>query len=113
MTPEQPSVGEQIIRALVGFPKYAVAYVLGFYLILTDVDMTTLAIIGVLVGILTSPLWGVVAALTLWLLFRTLSGVVNPLAQATLHQGLRIDDSLQRLAAAYLARNEHEEPSQG
>lgn len=54
-------------------PRYLLAFTLGFVVaFLSDMDVTALTIVGVLLGILIAPLWGVVVFLSAWILLRAL-----------------------------------------
>lgn len=78
----EPSLGRQIALALVGFPKYAVEWVLGFYIVLTNTELTALAVLSVLVGFETDWKLGVIVFLAAWLTLRTLNNLMVPLASA-------------------------------
>lgn len=56
------SLSDQLVRALVGFPKYLIEFVGGLIVaILTDLDLTILTIFAVAVGFLVHGIWLAVA----------------------------------------------------
>lgn len=95
---EEQSLGEELIRALVGFPKYAIQWVGGLVVaVLTDLHMTAITVTAVLLGVaIGSVIWGV----TGFFLIYSLSRVVGNLANSV---GFGLQDVASKLyTAAYL-----------
>jgi hypothetical protein len=71
----EQSQGEQLVRAIVNFPKYFAGFLLGFFVIvLVELDMTALLLAAVALGFaVDSVFWGVFFFLVAWVLLRTLS----------------------------------------
>lgn len=82
------SLGEQLVRAIIHFPKYLIEFVGGFILsILTDLDLTILTLFGVAVGFLTQSVWwALVLFFGLYVTLRAVGGIsdaIRDLASAT------------------------------
>lgn len=87
MTPPV-SLGEQLVRATLGFPKYIIEFIGGLiFSILTDLDITILTISAVAAGFAVgSILWAVAGFFGLYVALRTLGGIsdaIHDLASAT------------------------------
>lgn len=92
MSPQEPpSLGENIIRAIAGFPKYAVEWLLGFYIVLTNTELTGLAVLSVLVGFESGWETGVIVFLAAWLALRNINNFVLPIAQG-IHRRAQIEE---------------------
>ncbi len=96
MSEQQPTMWEDLVRSIVGLPKYVLGWTGGLVIaILSDLHMTTLAVTGVVAGFaLDSWLWGVVAFFALYSLSRVVSTLANAIgfgaqgiAQATARAG--------------------------
>lgn len=73
MTPVEPSLAENLVKALVGFPKYIVEWFVGLLIVtLNDLHITTLAVTGVAVGFASgSVLIGIAAFFVAYTASRT------------------------------------------
>lgn len=92
--PKQPSLAENFVLAVVGFPKFAIEWVVGLLIaIMTDLHIAALAVTGVLVGLAVgSVLVGLAAFFVAYSFSRIISYVANAigtgfgrLADATFH----------------------------
>lgn len=85
--PDEPSLVQQIAKAIEGSPSYLVAWLLGFVVItLSEVTMTALAVAAILFGFLTH---NVLLALVVYLFAYVLARVVNNIA-SSIGQGLSL-----------------------
>lgn len=98
MVPQQPSAAEELVRALVGFPKYAAGWVLGLITaILTDLNITTIAVTGVAVGLATSS---VLTGLAVFFVVYSLLRGVNLLSSSIGFGFQRLSDATYAAATA-------------
>jgi hypothetical protein len=74
-----PSAWEVLIRAVVGFPKYILEWVIGLVVaILTDLHITTLAVTAILAGFyFSNPLLGVLIFFAIYSISRVASLTSN------------------------------------
>jgi hypothetical protein len=78
-------MGEELIRALVGFPKFAIGWVVGLIVaIITDLHIATLAVTGILAGfVFHSALVGVFAFFVAYSASRIVSYIANAIGMGT------------------------------
>lgn len=90
------SVWENLVRTIIGFPKYLLEWTIGLVIaVLSDLHITTLALTGIVSGLaLSSVLWGVVVFFGLYSLSRVVALLSNAvgfgfqgLARATSESG--------------------------
>lgn len=79
MVPEQPSLWEDLVRAIVGFPKYIFGWTVGLVIaVLTDLHITALAVTAALAGVYgTSVLLGVLVFFAIYSLSRVANLTAN------------------------------------
>lgn len=93
----QPTLSESLVKALEGLPRFALNYVVGFFIVaITDVIVTTLVLGAVLLAILTSPLLAAVGFLFSYVLIRTLQAMTNAIGQVG--QGIRFQGEVKAAA---------------
>lgn len=96
MVPVSP--WENLVRSIVGFPKYALEYTIGLIIaILTDLHITTLAITAVIGGFVFGSVLG---AIFLFFIVYTLSRVASNTANAVGSAGNQIAASNSQVARA-------------
>jgi hypothetical protein len=91
MSQEEIPLGESLIRAFVGFPKYIIQWIGGLIVaILTDLHITTLAVTAVAVGFASSLSVGIATFFVIYSLSRIIAIIAdgyvigsNRIAQAT------------------------------
>lgn len=70
------------MKVVTGFPKFLVDHVRGLAVaILSDFDTLSLVVLGVLLGLLVSPLVGATGALGIYVVLRTFSNAAAAKAQ--------------------------------
>jgi hypothetical protein len=74
---QAPVLSEQLVRAILGFPKFFVSFLLGFVVIvLVEVDMTAVLLASVVLGFaVKSALWAIFFFLVAWVSLRALSAL--------------------------------------
>lgn len=92
---DQPTAGQQLVKALEGAPSYLVGWLIGFVTItFTEVTMTALATACILLGFLTHSL---LLAVTVYFFVYIAARIFGPIAHAIGQSGVNLAQQINQL----------------